>query len=60
MAVAQNKTSRAKRDKRRSHHHLTAPTVMECPECHNLKLPHIACPSCGFYKGRQVVKPREA
>lgn len=26
-----------------------------CPNCGEVKLPHRACPHCGFYKGRQVV-----
>ncbi|MDP8238987.1 MAG: 50S ribosomal protein L32 [Candidatus Hatepunaea meridiana] len=60
MAVPQRGTSRSKRDMRRSHHKVTKPSLMECPNCHNVKLTHTACPSCGFYKGRQVIRPREA
>ncbi|MFC2150328.1 50S ribosomal protein L32 [Calditrichota bacterium] len=60
MAIAKRGTSRSKRDKRRSHHFLTKLTLMDCPNCHEVKLPHTACPSCGFYKGRQVKPAREA
>jgi large subunit ribosomal protein L32 len=60
MAIAQAKTSRSRRDMRRSHHKLRAPTTVECPNCHQPKLAHTACPACGFYKGRQVVRPRES
>ncbi|MBM3327848.1 MAG: 50S ribosomal protein L32 [Calditrichaeota bacterium] len=60
MAIAQAKTSRARRDKRRSHHKLQAAGIAECPNCHQVSLQHNACPHCGYYKGRQVIKPREA
>jgi large subunit ribosomal protein L32 len=26
----------------------------ECPQCHELKLPHTVCRNCGYYRGRQV------
>jgi len=26
-----------------------------CPQCHSAKLAHHACPSCGFYAGREAV-----
>jgi large subunit ribosomal protein L32 len=37
---------------RRSHDFLTAVGLSECPNCHEKKLPHRACPKCGIYKGR--------
>ena len=41
MAVPKRKTSKARRDSRRSaNNNLTAPTLVECPQCHELKLPH--------------------
>jgi large subunit ribosomal protein L32 len=30
-----------------------------CPNCMEPMLPHHACPSCGQYKGREVVKIEE-
>ena len=30
-----------------------------CPECGEAKLPHHACPSCGYYKGRKVIETEE-
>lgn len=56
MAVPKRKTSKAKRDSRRAHDKLTAPNLVECPQCHEKKLPHHACPNCGYYKGRQAVE----
>ena len=44
MAVPKRKTSKARRDSRRSaNNNLTAPTLVECPQCHELKLPHAVC-----------------
>jgi large subunit ribosomal protein L32 len=45
---------------RRSHDFLTASSLSECPNCHEQKLPHRACPKCGFYKGREVVAVEKA
>ena len=56
MAVPKNKTSKARRDKRRANWKLTAPDLVECPQCHALKMPHRGCPTCGYYKGKEVIK----
>jgi large subunit ribosomal protein L32 len=56
MAVPKGKVSRSRRDKRRANWKLTAPNLVECPQCHELKLPHRVCPSCGQYKGKEVIK----
>ncbi|MCL6451858.1 MAG: 50S ribosomal protein L32, partial [Acetobacteraceae bacterium] len=29
------------------------------PQCHEPKLPHHACPKCGYYAGRKVVEKEE-
>lgn len=55
MAVPKRKTSKARRDKRRANWKLSAPTMMECPQCHEIKLPHHVCPNCGYYDGKKVV-----
>ena len=56
MAVPKNKTSKARRDKRRANWKLTAPELVECPQRHALKMPHRVCPTCGYYKGKEVIK----
>jgi large subunit ribosomal protein L32 len=56
MANPKHKTTKSRRDKRRSHWKLSVPSFSECPQCHELKLPHRACPSCGYYKNREVLK----
>ncbi len=60
MAVPKRKTSKSKRDKRRTHQKLAIPNLSACPQCGETKLPHHACPSCGTYKGRTVIKTDEA
>jgi large subunit ribosomal protein L32 len=55
MAVPKRKTTRATRDARRSTHHVEAPSRSVCPQCHEPKLPHRVCPSCGYYDGREII-----
>ncbi len=56
MAVPKRKTSLARKRKRRSHLALSAPNLDTCPRCLEPKEPHRVCPSCGTYKGREVVR----
>jgi large subunit ribosomal protein L32 len=34
--------------------------LAECPHCHERKLPHQACPHCGYYRGREVILVEES
>lgn len=49
------KTSKSKKNMRRSHDALNFPSLSECPQCHEIKMPHHVCPSCGYYKNREVL-----
>ena len=53
--LPKQKTSRTRRDKRRSHHALKAKNLVQCNNCGEMRLPHRVCPNCGHYKGREVV-----
>ena len=56
MAVPKRRTSRSRRRKRlASNSALTLPQVQDCPQCGEPTQAHRVCPSCGFYKGRQVL-----
>ncbi|MDL2289172.1 50S ribosomal protein L32 [Clostridia bacterium OttesenSCG-928-F22] len=55
MAVPKRKTSKARRDSRRAHIKLSAPNVVECPQCHKPKLAHRLCKACGYYNGRKII-----
>lgn len=57
MAVPKRKTSKARRDSRRANTwRLDAPSINECPQCHQPKLNHRVCKTCGYYKGREVIQ----
>jgi large subunit ribosomal protein L32 len=49
--------SRSNTRSRRSNWKATAAALVSCPQCHDPKLPHVACPTCGTYRRRQVIKP---
>ena len=53
--LPKRKIAHARQGERRQQLKLTAQALMECPQCHNPKAPHQACPTCGYYNGREVV-----
>ncbi|HVN82642.1 MAG TPA: 50S ribosomal protein L32 [Terriglobia bacterium] len=59
MPNPKRRHSKSRRNKRRAHDFLTAPSTSECPNCHEMKMPHRACPHCGYYNGREVIEVRE-
>jgi large subunit ribosomal protein L32 len=54
-AQPKKKTPKSAQGKRRSHLATRAVSLTECPHCHTPRMPHHACPSCGYYKGREAV-----
>ncbi len=54
--LPKRKFSWGRTHRRRAHDALTPVQLVACDNCGEKKLPHIVCPSCGFYKGREVVK----
>lgn len=52
--VPKKRTSRARRDQRRAHHALSAPTLSRCTNCGSMKRPHTVCEECGYYKDREI------
>jgi large subunit ribosomal protein L32 len=54
MPNPKRRHSKRRTSTRRAHDHLTAPALAKCPNCHETKRPHQACPHCGYYKGRPV------
>ena len=60
MAVPKKKTSKSKRNMRRSHHALNVTGLVECNNCGELKLPHHICNSCGQYNDREIIEAMEA
>ncbi|MEL7060023.1 MAG: 50S ribosomal protein L32 [Acidobacteriota bacterium] len=60
MANPKARHSKARRNKRRAHDHLTRPALSICPNCGDAKRPHRVCPSCGYYRGRVVIQVDDA
>ena len=57
MAVPKKKVSRKRgRTRRAQNFKIAMPgRIVECPQCHKMRLAHRACKSCGYYDGRQVM-----
>lgn len=58
MAVPKKKTSKSRRDQRRSHHALKASNVTVDATTGEFKLSHHISLKDGYYKGRQVITPK--
>ena len=56
MALPKRRTSRSRRNKRRSHDALVLPQYSKCPQCQEPKLPHRVCRHCGYYNGKEIIK----
>ncbi|MEG1581597.1 MAG: 50S ribosomal protein L32 [Clostridia bacterium] len=55
MAVPKCKVSKSKGRSRIANWKATAPSLVECPQCHELKVSHCACAKCGYYDGEKKV-----
>jgi large subunit ribosomal protein L32 len=60
MPNPKRRHSQRRTSTRRAHDALKGHTLSECPNCHERKMPHRACPKCGYYKGRGVLDVEEA
>ena len=60
MAVPKKRTSSARRDKRRANWKAKAPGLSTCPQCRQPMRPHRVCPTCGQYKGKEVIAAEES
>ena len=59
MAVPKRRQAKARTRKRRANWTLEGSSTVECPQCHEPRLPHRVCRECGYYKGRQVLTVKE-
>ena len=55
MGVPKRKTSKMRLRTRKAANRWHAPKLGKCPQCGASVLPHIVCPSCGYYNKRQVL-----
>ena len=51
-----NKSSKARRDKRRANWKMSAPNLVKCSKCGALMMPHRVCKECGSYNKKEIVK----
>ena len=58
MAVTKNKITKSKTNSRYANWKISAPGLVECPQCKELIKSHTVCPKCGYYKGKEVVAPK--
>jgi len=58
-ALPKKKVSKGRRDRRRSHAALEPVHLVECPQCHEQRRPHHVCQNCGYYRGVEVIEPKE-
>ena len=59
MAVPKRKTSKSKRNKRRSHHGIKSVNIIQDKKSGEFRLSHHVDLKTGFYKGRQVFDPKK-
>ena len=59
MAVPKRKTSKSRRNKRRSHHRVKSVNILEDKKSGEYRLSHHVDLKTGYYNGRQVLKPKD-
>ena len=59
MAVPKRKTSKSRRDKRRSHHRIKSINIVEDKKSGEYRLSHHVNLKTGLYKGRPVFDPQQ-
>ncbi len=60
MSVPKKRRTKSSIGKRRSHDSLKKIKLSTCPKCKKDVLPHTVCENCGTYKGKQVLKVKNA
>ena len=55
MAVPKKKMSRSRTRRRKAHWKVASPNLTQCQQCGVRHRPHHVCPSCGTYKGREIL-----
>lgn len=55
MSTQKQRHTKARRDRARKELKLTTAKLVKCTKCAAMIKPHVACPKCGHYKGKEVV-----
>ena len=53
--VPKKRHTKGSRNQRRMHLFLEMPNLVACSKCGKPVKSHIACPACGFYKGKEAI-----
>jgi len=59
MAVPKRKTSKSRRNKRRSHHKLSSINIIEDKKSGEFRLSHHIDLKTGLYNGKQILDPKK-
>ena len=59
MAVPKRKTSKSRRDKRRSHHKISSVNIIEDKKSGEFRLSHHIDLKTGLYNGKQILDPKK-
>ena len=59
MAAPKRKTSKARRNKRRSHHKIPAINIIEDKKSGEFRLSHHIDLKTGLYNGKQILEPKK-
>ena len=59
MAVPKRKTSKSRRNKRRSHHKIKSANVIEDKKSCEFRLSHHIDLKTGFYNGKKILEPKK-
>ncbi len=60
MGVPKRRMSKMRMRTRKAANRLQATQTAVCAQCGARARPHRVCPSCGYYKGRQIVSVNAA
>ena len=58
MAVPKRKTSKSRRNKRRSHHKISSMNVIEDKKTGEFRLSHHVDLKTGLYNGKKILEPK--
>jgi len=59
MAICpKQKSSKARRDKRRANWKMSVPNLVKCSKCGELMISHRVCKNCGSYNKKEII-PQE-
>ncbi len=59
--LPKRRISRTRQARRRAHYlKLDMPHMVRCPQCKTLRLAHTVCPTCGTYKGVEVLEVEDS